>query len=267
MLQSVHKLLVFLLAAVAAVAQDADQPHAGPNVQNPFRGDAQAVAAGGELFQAHCATCHGHRGEGATGPDLSHGSYGVGDRDEDLHAMVMRGRDVMPGFRRTLGEENVWRVVTFIRSLTGMDAGPATGDVAAGERLFWGKGGCGQCHRVGANGGGLGPNLTEIGIRRGAPHLRESLAKPDADVPRDYNLVTVVTADGKTIQGVQRHYDTFSAQLMDLQSNFHSYLRSEVKEITRSRKSLMPAYEKMFSETELNDLVAYLSGLGRNKQQ
>jgi hypothetical protein len=90
---------------------------------------------------------------------------------------------------------------------------------------------------------------------------------PDADVPRDYNLVSVVTADGKTIQGVQRHYDTFSAQFMDLQSNFHSYLRSEVKEMTRSRKSIMPAYEKMFSETELTDLVAYLSGLGRNKQQ
>jgi putative heme-binding domain-containing protein len=90
---------------------------------------------------------------------------------------------------------------------------------------------------------------------------------PDAGVPRDYNVVTVVTRDGKTIQGIERHYDTFAAQFLDLQNNFHSYLRSEVKEMARSRKSLMPAYEKMFSEAELNDLLAYLSGLGRNKKQ
>ncbi len=258
---------MFLLATGAAMAQDVDGPRAGADLQNPFRDDPRAVAVGGELFQAHCAACHGARGEGGSGPDLSRGAYGVGDRDEDLHGIVMSGRDVMPEFRRTLGEENVWRVVTFLRSLTGRNSAPAIGDAAAGERLFVGKGGCGQCHRVGINGASSGPNLTGIGFRRGAPHLRESIVNPDAGVPRDYSVVTVVTVDGKTIQGIQRHYDTFSAQFLDLQSNFHSYLRSEVREMTRSRKSLMPAYEKMFSEAELNDLVAYLSGLGRKEKR
>jgi putative heme-binding domain-containing protein len=253
------------MAAGAALAQDT--PHQGSERQNPFRNDAQAVAAGGELFQIHCAACHGAKGEGGSGPDLSRGGYGVGDRDEDLHAIVMRGRDVMPGFRRTLGEENVWRVVTFLRTFSGRESAAAIGDAAAGERLFWGRGGCGQCHRVGANGASSGPNLTEIGVRRGEPHLRESIVNPGADVPRDYNVVAVVTADGKTIEGIQRHYDTFSAHFLDLQSNFHSYLRSEVKDMTRSQKSLMPAYKGMFSEAELNDLVAYLSGLGRYKQR
>jgi len=263
----VLKLLVLLLASGAAVAQNTDTPHANAGRQNPFHSDARAMAEGGELFQAHCAACHGPKGEGGSGPILSSGSYGVGDRDEDLHAIVMSGRDVMPGFRRTLGEENVWRVVTFLRSLTGTGSGPASGDPGAGERLFWGKGGCGQCHRIGANGASSGPNLTEIGVRRGAPNLRESILKPGTDVPRDYHVVTVVTTDGKTIEGIQRHYDTFSAQFLDLQGNFHSYLRTEVKQMTRSQKSLMPAYEGMFSEGELNDLVAYLSGLGRNRNR
>jgi putative heme-binding domain-containing protein len=154
-----------------------------------------------------------------------------------------------------------------VRSLAGRNLGTAPGDAAAGGRLFWGKGGCGQCHRVGLNGASSSPNLTEIGVRRGAKYLRESLLNPGASVPRGYATITVVTLDGRTIQGVRRRSDHFSIQFLDTQGNFHSYLKDEIKQITESEKSLMPAYGDMFSETELNDLVAYLSRLGREKKQ
>ena len=267
MISSAHKILLFLLAAGLALAQTADEPHAGAGLQNPFRNDPQAVAAGGELFRVHCVACHGAQGEGGSGPDLSEGVYGVGNRDEDLYQIVMRGRDVMRGFRNILNEESVWHVVTFVRSLAGRDLGTVQGDAAAGEGLFWGKGGCGQCHRVGLNGVSTGPDLTEIGARRGGPHLRESLISPDASVPRGYAMVTVVTMDGQNIQGIRRRSDSFSVQITDMQGHFHSYLRDETKEITEIEKSLMPEYGDMFSETELDDLIAYLSRLGRENKQ
>ena len=254
---------MFLIATGVAAAQNADEPHAGP--QNPFGNDPQAVAAGGEVFQVHCSACHGAKGEGGSGPDLSRGAFSVGDADADLQQIVTRGRDVMPGFRTTLGEQDVWRVVSFIRSLAGSIAETTTGDAAAGGKLFWDKGGCGQCHRVTLNGGSLGPNLSTIGLKRGASHLRESILDPDADLPQGYATLTVATADGAKIEGVQLGYDNFSAQLLDLQNNFHSYLKSEVKEITRSRRSLMPAYRDVFSASEIDDLVAYLSSLGRGE--
>jgi putative heme-binding domain-containing protein len=158
-------------------------------------------------------------------------------------------------------------MVTYLRSLAGRNLGVAPGDATAGAQLFWGRGGCGQCHRVGPNGSGTGPDLTQIGIRRGAPNLRESLLSPDAGVPAGYSMVTLVTRDGQNLQGIRRRSDNFSVQFSDMQGNFYSYLRDEVKEITESAKSLMPAYGNTFSETELNDLVAFLSRLGREKSQ
>ena len=266
MTSTAPKILLFLLAASLALAQHGNEPNANAGTQNPFGDDPKAAAAGAEVFRVQCAACHGAQGEGGSGPALSEGIYGIGDRDEDLRQIVMRGRDVMPGFRNTLGEESIWQVITYVRSLAGRNVGTVPGDAAAGGRLFWGKGGCAQCHRVGLNGASTGPNLTGIGVRRGAAYLREALLNPDASVPRGYAMVTVVTADGQTLEGIRLRSDNFSVQFLDLQGNFHSCLREEIKEIKESEKSLMPPYGKVFSEAELDDLVDYLSRLGREKK-
>jgi hypothetical protein len=77
-----------------------------------------------------------------------------------------------------------------------------------------------------------------------------------------YPTITVVTRDGKKITGVQKAFSTFSAQLMDASENFHSFSTDEVASIKREFRSLMPdAYRTMFTETELNDLLAYLASL------
>lgn len=266
MMSTLTKALVLLFAAGLALAQTAVEPHADAGPRNPFHNDPKAAAAGEEVFRVHCAACHGSKGEGGSGPDLSQGSFGVGDRDEDLYQIVFRGRDVMRGFRNILNEESIWHVITFVRSLTGRNLGTVQGDVVAGEKLFWGKGGCGQCHRVGLNGSSIGPDLSDIGIRRGAAHLRESLMNPDADVPRGYATASVTSPDGKTIQGILSRSDVFSVQMFDLQGNFYSFFRDEVKQISESEKSLMPEYGSTFRPSELNNLLAYLSRLGRESK-
>ena len=168
----------------------------------------------------------------------------------------------MPSFSVGLGDENIWRVVTYLRSATRRDVEKATGEAASGEKLFWGKGGCGQCHRVGSRGGRMGPDLTRIGRTRSLHYLRESVISPNADLTPGYATITVVTRDGKKIAGVQRGYDNFSAQLMDSEENYYSFLKSDVTSITREFRSLMPdGYGKLFSASEVDDMVAYMSRL------
>ena len=63
-------------------------------------------------------------------------------------------------------------------------------------------------------------------------------------------------------QDRQRAYDDFSVQLMDAAENYYSFEKSDVISIKQEYKSLMPdTYGKLFSESELNDLVAYMASL------
>src|SRR5262249_6837676 len=148
-------------------------------------------------------------------------------------------------------DSGTWRLVSYIRSIARRDPAPVTGDRASGEKLFWGKGGCGQCHAVGPKGGRLGPELTRVGRQRSLAHLRESVVAPDNDLTPGYATVTVVTRDGKKIVGVQKGFDNFSARLMDLSGNYYSFQRTEVASAKREYRSLMPgAYGRLLTENE-----------------
>jgi putative heme-binding domain-containing protein len=234
---------------------------------NPFAGNAEAAADGRKLFLQSCATCHGATGQGAEGqvegmrpPDLTRGGFKAGRRDDDLFRVISEGvlGTPMPSFK-SFGTDQIWRLVTFVRSLSAVT--PAlNGDPAAGETLFWGKGGCGRCHQMGSRGGRLGPDLSRGGSGGNASNrLKESIVDPNADITPGYAIVTVVTANGQTITGVERWLDNFSVRLIDESGNEHSFLRDEVKSATREMRSLMPGnYGQILTEAEINNLVAYI---------
>lgn len=230
---------------------------------NPFATDPKAPEAGRGIFRIYCSPCHGLRGEGVRAPDLTRGVYAAGDSDAALFAVIADGAQgtEMPGFlERLSGPDNIWKLVSYIRSIARRDAAPQRGDAGRGEKLFWGKGACGTCHRVGGKGGRSGPELSRIGRERSLTYLRASIVSPNADITPGFATITVVTREGKTISGVQRGFDNFSAQLMDSGEKLHSFFREEVQSIRREFKSVMPeTYAKVFREEELDDLLAYLA--------
>jgi putative heme-binding domain-containing protein len=254
------KLLPVLALAGSCVAQQSTP------ASNPFSGDAQAIELGRVQFRMACAGCHGLRATGGrSGPDLTRGTFAAGDTDADLFRVVSNGvpGTEMPGFGGRLEEDQRWRLVSYVRSLTPHDSAPIPGNPAAGEQIFWGKGGCGQCHRIGTRGSGLGPNLTRSGRQRSVAYLRASIASPDADITPGYATITVVTRDGKKIVGLDKGLDNFSARLMDLSGRYYSFLKDDVTSIQREYRSLMPAnYGSQVSAREMDDLVAFLASLG-----
>jgi putative heme-binding domain-containing protein len=232
--------------------------------KNPFAGDAAAAETGRVRFRGACSLCHGIKGEGGRGPDLTLGAYAAGDTDADVYNVIANGSPgtEMPEFASRLEPEEIWQLVSFLRSIAKREAVKITGNRDAGQKLYWEKGQCGQCHRIQGKGGRMGPDLTRIGRQRSLAYLKESILNPSADLTMGYPTITVVTRDGKKITGVQKAFSTFSAQLMDASENFHSFFSDEVASIKREFRSLMPdAYRTMFTETELNDLLAYLASL------
>ncbi|MFN3326340.1 MAG: c-type cytochrome [Bryobacteraceae bacterium] len=233
----------------------------------PFESDKASpedVAAGARIYRSHCAECHGLKGEGGRGPNLTSGEFRHGQSDAALYRTVSRGvpGTEMPGIY--LQGHQVWQIVAFVRALSAQPVHTdIKGDAEAGRKLFFGKGGCNGCHMVNGSGGRSGPELSEIGGRRTVEHLRISLVKPDAEVPPAFWHYKVTTREGRSLEGRRLNEDTYSLQLLDASGNLHSLLKNDLKEVSVSRKSTMPAYGSTLSASEIDDLVAYLSTLKR----
>jgi putative heme-binding domain-containing protein len=232
---------------------------------NPYDSAAD-LATGRQYFLGHCAQCHGPEGEGGRGVNLTTGHYRHGGSDRELYMTVRRGvrGSEMPGSR--LSQPELWRVVAYVKRLGGAGAEEkASGDPKAGRAIYEGKGGCASCHIVNGAGGLLGPDLSEIGLRRSLKFLRDSIVDPSAYINPAYRSVSVVTRNGAKIRGIVLNEDDYSIQLRDTREELRSFLKSDLKNMQPEKESLMPSYKSILSETEINDLVACLNSLRGNQ--
>jgi cytochrome c oxidase cbb3-type subunit III len=265
-------LLAFVAAAFALRAQD----------KNPFAGDAKAAKLGEFQFRANCAFCHGlgARG-GGRGPDLTRAQKRHGNSDADLFRTINEGvpGTAMPPNGATqqgvgMTEEEIWQVISYIRSVQVKAPAQPLGNAAHGKELFYGTAGCSMCHMVQGKGGRFGPDLSTTGSARSTDYLVESVRYPSRrlaqgiseamkEFSQEYETVTVVTADGTKYLGVVLNEDHFTLQMMDTRENLHLFEKEKLKSYEKSRESLMTAYDqKMLSDKELQDIVAYLLEVG-----
>ena len=219
------------------------------------------LAEGQRLFEAQCGYCHGPRGEGARGATLARPRLRHAPDDAALVRVITRG---IPGTqmpRSALSARQAVQVAAFVRSLGRVARTPVPGDPGRGAGVY-ARQGCAGCHAIGGRGGALGPDLSDVGARAGAAHIRASLLEPEAAVPDGFVAVRAVARDGSTVAGVRCNEDSFSIQVRDLAGRVHSFWKSELRALHEDwGKSPMPSYRERLSAAELDDLVAYLVSL------
>ncbi len=252
--------LVLFSAAVAGAAEEARK------VKLPSGRDV--LARGEQLYQGHCALCHGPKGDGGRGANLAQPKLRRATDDAALVGVITTGipRTEMPGAWQ-LTENEIRIVSAFVKTLGRVPVKPLPGNSARGEQLYHAKGGCAACHtlkqKTGGYAGGItGPDLSDIGARRSGAHLRASLVDPEADVPVGFLQVRLVQRDGVTVTGVRLNENTFSIQVRDATGNMHSFWKGDLAEIHKDyKKSPMPSYKSNFNDTEMDDIVAFLASL------
>jgi cytochrome c oxidase cbb3-type subunit 3 len=267
--RSYRFLLVFVFPCLLLAQTALQKDQVAPDSQKD-------LAAGKRLFEGQCARCHGIGGTGGQGPSLTRPRLRHAVDDADVFSLIRNG---IPGTGMpqiwTLNDREIWQVVGYIRSLGRTVPVALPGDPAKGKVIYESKGGCANCHIVSGQGGNLGPDLTEIGARRGAVYLRAALVDPGAAMPEglltDYAIgyseflpTHVVTRDGREVKGLRVNEDTFTVQIRDL-DRFYSFRKADLKELNKEfGKSPMPSYETKLSSSEIDDLVAYLASLRGN---
>jgi cytochrome c oxidase cbb3-type subunit 3 len=86
---------------------------------NPYREQADAVAAGRRIFLDHCAHCHGSDAEGTKKrPSLKSSRVQQEATDGDLHWLLVNGNrsQGMPSWVK-LGDSQIWQVICYVKSL------------------------------------------------------------------------------------------------------------------------------------------------------
>ena len=148
---------------------------------------ADDLAEGERLYQIHCAGCHGSKGEGGRGTVLAAPSLSRASTEVALINVIARG---IPG-TEMLGARLEWQqvrqVAAWVRKLGQQPPQQISGVARRGEQLYLSKGDCASCHAIRTQGGVSGPDLTEIGLRRGSEYLRKALLEPEADVPENFS--------------------------------------------------------------------------------
>jgi cytochrome c oxidase cbb3-type subunit 2 len=123
-------LLVALAAASAVCMAAADGgwlkkvPAADRERVNPYAGQAEAAAAGANLYRNNCAKCHGAEAEGkGSRPSLKSDRVKQAT-DGELAWLLKNGNAFkgMPGWGG-LPEQERWQLVTYVRSLNAAEGG------------------------------------------------------------------------------------------------------------------------------------------------
>jgi mono/diheme cytochrome c family protein len=100
--------------------------------QNPLTNVAESADKGQILYQANCSSCHGQagRGDGVVARSMEPKPENLAENQEDLgddylYWRIAEGglfepfRSAMPAWKSLLTEEQIWQIITFIRTLEG----------------------------------------------------------------------------------------------------------------------------------------------------
>jgi cytochrome c oxidase cbb3-type subunit III len=110
----------------------AGQHWPSPPVKNEYEENAYALSEGQHLYEAfNCVGCHAHGG-GDKGPALMDDVWAYGSNPEQIFASIVEGRpNGMPTFRGKIPNHQVWQIVAYVRSLSGLansNAAPGRSD-------------------------------------------------------------------------------------------------------------------------------------------
>src|SRR5262245_30116399 len=269
--------IVFLIAGSAIVLTGVlAAQQTAPAAVDPLGSTPAAIAAGQTLFNQVCQSCHGPGGQGSDrGPALT-GTLKNGNTDADVFRTIRNG---VPGTQMvafgSFTDAQVWQLVSFIHSTQGgapaaAPAGTATGDVAGGEAVFFGRGACSDCHEVNGRGSVGGPDLSNAG-RLTPDVLRQKVIAPEAVAASGAGgrgggrggspttWLVVRTRNGQIHRGARRNEDTFSLQMTSLNGELYLFDKSQLASIANDTAPPHPAdYLTRLSPADVNDLVAYL---------
>jgi putative heme-binding domain-containing protein len=117
---------------------------------------------------------------------------------------------------------------------------------------------CAPCHKIGTEGGNIGPNLD--GVSKWGPNaLATKIIDPNRNISEAFRNYTLKLKDGKVLSGLYRRDEGAIMVFADASGQEFNVAKNDVAERTASKFTLMPDnFRNKLSQTEFNAIVNYL---------
>jgi putative heme-binding domain-containing protein len=159
-----------------------------------------------------------------------------------------------------------WTVESATKLLTDE---PLVGRSFANGKKMFSAGLCVACHRFGTEGGGIGPDLSNLAKRSDFKSMIESILDPSLVVSDQYEQHELSMKDGSTVMGrivteEDGEYGLVQSGLEPLK--LKKVKKTDVRSKAASKLSMMPpALINMMNAEELKDLIAYFVAEGNKR--
>jgi quinoprotein glucose dehydrogenase len=137
----------------------------------------------------------------------------------------------------------------------------AGGDAESGKEVFYEKQAvaCLRCHKVGDDGGDVGPVLTQIGKEKTREYLLESLIEPNKQIAKGFETVILNLTDGKRLAGVVKAEDAKAVTLMTPEAETVTVAKDRIAERDTGPSSMPADVKDHLTKSELRDLIEFLA--------
>ena len=135
------------------------------------------------------------------------------------------------------------------------------GDTKRGKDIFHNKPAvsCIRCHKIGWDGGNVGPELTDLGSKHDRRYIIEAITNPNAVIAKGFDQQKVLTDEGDVHIGILKETTDEHIILLDSDGK-EIFIDKETVEATKPGLSSMPAnLHELLTPTELRDLVEFLA--------
>lgn len=159
----------------------------------------------------------------------------------------------------------------FVREWTLAGLEPELGRAGAGRSFERGRevftaAQCASCHRLGGEGGSIGPDLSGVAGRFNRHDLLENILLPSKVISDRYQTYTFVTADGEELSGAitEETDQKVVLRVNPLTQQTESVLKKDIRSRSVSKVSQMPeGLLNVLTADEILDLLAYLEADGK----
>ena len=131
--------------------------------------------------------------------------------------------------------------------------------VGQGKSLF--EQNCGMCHKIGNDGGMIGPQLDGVG-NWGLNALATKVLDPNRNISENFRTYTINLKNGQTRSGLFRREDGQVLVMADQSGEEFTIAKKDISQQLPSNMTLMPDhFGNVLDQSQFNNLMTYLLSL------